>query len=97
MRTATILATIAVASVANAGPAVAVSMRDYPVIKVSPPVRSVGYFLAHRPQREMMMALCQFRRVTDGSGRACTNAVEAELKRVLQELGGGGACPIPVC
>lgn len=97
MRTATILATIAVAFVSNAGAAAAVSMRDYPLIEVSPPVRTVAYFLAHRPERERMLALCQFSRVTDGSGRACANAVDAELKRVLQELGGGGACPIPVC
>lgn len=88
MRTASIVATLimAVASLANAGTAPAVSISDHPTIEVSPSVRSTGYYLAHRAERDRVLALCQFSRVTHSSWRACVNAREAALTEIARMM-----------
>lgn len=100
MRTRVILATVivAVASIANAGSTEAVSVRDYPTMEVSPPVRSASYYSAHHSERDLVARLCLYSRVADGSRRACENVLKSgalEIEAVL--LPGYGCSGIPVC
>lgn len=97
MRTGTFLATVAVASLANAGSPASIRVSDRATILVSPPVRSANYYSAHRPERELVLALCQFSHVTNSSWRTCLNAAEAQFGVKLLEQPLGGGCPIPVC
>lgn len=101
MRSATILAAVLLmtaTSIANAGSTEAVSVRDYPTMEVSPPVRSASYYSVHHSERDLVARLCLYSRVADGSRRACENVLKSgalEIEAVL--LPGYGCSGIPVC
>lgn len=96
MRKAIIVATVtmAVAFIANAGAAAAVSVGDPSMIEVSPPVRSVSYYWAHQPERNMVLSLCQLGRVRNSSSFACRNASQAMFGPAGLWFVDGGGIPV---